>query len=242
MHLRALYESLLGAYGPQGWWPVADEGMPYATYKKRVRLTPAQQWEVCAGALLTQNTSWKNAEKALAALRKAKALSVETIARIPEKRLVSLIHSAGYFNQKALRLCVLARHVQEKYNGKIEVLLSKPLPLLRAELLELNGIGPETADSILVYAAGKPAFIADTYARRILGRVHGTRMQSYEAQKKDAESRLPSNPKMFNEFHALLVEHAKRHCKKNNPVCERCPVYSHCAYALEYSSSAHKNI
>jgi endonuclease-3 related protein len=150
--LRAYYRTLFHAWGPQHWWPA------------RSRL------EMIVGAYLTQNTAWTNVELALRALRASGALSLDGIRRMPLRRLERLIRSAGYFRQKAKRLKIFVGFLDDRYGGSLKRLFFQPTEKLRGELLALNGIGPETADSILLYAGDHPVFVVDTYTHRILGR------------------------------------------------------------------------
>ena len=150
--VRDYYRSLYHAWGPQHWWPAR---------------TP---FEVIAGAYLTQNTSWTNVEKALRQMRAARVLSLRAIRRIPLSRLERLVRSAGYFRQKAHRLKTFVEFVDQHYGGSLQRLFARPTHQLRAELLALNGVGPETADSILLYAGNHPVFVVDAYTRRVLDR------------------------------------------------------------------------
>jgi endonuclease-3 related protein len=152
--LQAYYRALIAAWGPQDWWPART------------------RFEVIVGAFLTQNTAWTNVERALASLRGARVLSVAGIRRISPRRLETLIRPAGYFRQKAHRLKVFVRHLDSGYGGSLARMFARPTAELRAELLALHGVGPETADSILLYAGGHPSFVVDAYTRRILER-HG---------------------------------------------------------------------
>jgi endonuclease-3 related protein len=151
-HIRNYYNTLFRAWGPQNWWPAGS------------------RFEVIVGAYLTQNTAWTNVEKALASLRAAHLLSVNGIRRVPLPELESLIRPAGYFRQKAKRLKLFVGFLDQRYSGSLTRLFSRPTAELREELLSLNGIGPETADSILLYAANHPVFVVDAYTRRILDR------------------------------------------------------------------------
>ena len=210
-----IYEKLLAAYGPQGWWPVTPpgEGKPRYTGGPRDQ---AQRFEVSAGALLTQNTSWLNASRAIESLNEAGLLSPGGIDATDERSLARLIRSSGYFNQKAKRLKVLARFFLE--GGEV----------MREGLLALEGVGPETADSIMLYGFGKPFFVVDAYTRRIfdrLGLLDGR--ASYERIREIFEMALPRNVNIYKEYHALIVEHAKRSCRKR-PLCGDCLLTSPC--------------
>ncbi len=177
-----------------------------------------QQFEIVVGALLTQNTNWGNVEKALKNLAEANVKSAETISNIKITKLEKLIRPSGFYKQKAKRLKLLAKFVSENP------------AFSREQLLELNGIGRETADSILNYAYDEPVFVIDAYTRRIfsrLGIISGE--EEYDEIRQLFEKSLKKNPKFFQEFHALIVEHAKVHCRKQ-PICMGCPLLENCAY------------
>ncbi len=179
------------------------------------------------GAILTQNTAWSNVEKAIANLRREKLLTLKALAKA-DKKLARAIKPAGYFNQKVGYLKNFCRHVQVNHGGSLARFLALPLPELRHELLSIKGVGPETADSILLYAAGKPSFVVDAYTKRITHRLGLTREGTYPGLKAFFESRLPADARLFNEFHALLVEHAKRVCWKSEPDCGACVLSDKC--------------
>lgn len=191
--LMELYERLLAAYGPQRWWP-AD--------------TP---FEVIVGAVLTQNTSWRNVAKAVACLKEAALLDLESIAALPVTELAGLIRSSGFFNVKARRLRNLCCWLQGQ--GGMDAVARRRTEPLRRQLLAVNGIGPETADDILLYAFERPVFVVDNYTRRLLrdlGLAEGG--EDYETLRRVFESRLPPDPVLYNEYHALIVRHAKEKC------------------------------
>lgn len=204
--LAEVYERLLSAFGPQHWWP-ADS-----------------RFEVMVGAVLTQNTSWINVEKSIAKFQAAGKLSPQAIYDLPIDELAQLVLPAGPHRVKAKRLHNLISLVVEGHGGSLDALLSQPQETLRAELLAVHGVGPETADCIVLYAAGQPSFVIDAYTRRVLER-HGwaTPREKYDELQRRFESALPADMPMFNEYHALLVEVGKRHCKPT-PVCEGCPL------------------
>ncbi len=208
----SIYQRLHTRYGARHWWP-AD--------------TP---FEVVLGAILTQNAAWTNVEKALANLKAAECMSPESILDRPSGELAQLIRPSGYYNQKATRLKHLAAFVLE--HGGIERLRSMPIGELRPRLLALHGVGPETADSILLYALEKPVFVIDAYTRRIFSRLgHLRGDERYETLRALFEASLPArDTALFNEYHALVVEHAKRHCKAK-PLCQGCPLLPECAHA-----------
>lgn len=205
--LLKVYKRLLEAFGPQHWWPGE---------------TP---FEVMIGAVLTQNTSWQNVEKAIANLREAELLEPHTLAAIPLAELEELIRPAGYFRVKAKRLRSLLEWLIERFDGSLTRMFRTDLGTLREELLAIHGIGPETADSILLYAGNLPSFVVDAYTFRILGR-HGWIEEDadYHALKDHLESSLPRDVALYNEYHALLVRLGKDYCRKSNPKCEVCPL------------------
>lgn len=177
-----------------------------------------------AGAILTQNTNWTNVEKAIINLRKAGALNVQAIHQISHEELAHLIKPSGYFNIKAKRLKNLADFIVCEYQGSLAKMQKRPLPQLRAELLSVNGIGPETADSILLYALDKPSFVVDAYTKRFLRR-HNLIAEGadYHDVQKMFMKNLPHDRQYFNEYHALIVRLAKDFCK-SKASCEACPL------------------
>ena len=211
--LTEIYRRLLEAYGPRGWWP--GEG----------------PFDVIIGAILTQAASWKNVELALANLKVANCWSFKAIHDCPPEKLAEIVRPSGYFNAKAAKLKAFAAHVLKLYNGDLERMFDKETASLRQELLSIHGIGPETADDILVYAAAKPSFVIDTYTTRILERlgmapeVSRPKYADWQALFHDS---LPADVALFNEFHALLDHHAGRACRKS-PVCEGCCLLPVCA-------------
>ena len=209
--LMTFYETLLAHYGPQNWWP-GD--------------TP---FEVMVGAVLTQNTNWLNVEKAITNLKAADKLSAWAIDSLDHEELAQLIRPAGYFNIKARRLKNLITWLCQDYDGSVEALNRLSVPRLREELLSVNGIGRETADSIILYALEKPTFVVDTYTYRVLCR-HGCidPESDYEQTKDFCESHLLQDVALYNEFHALIVQVGKNHCKPR-PKCTDCPLecYEH---------------
>lgn len=163
---------------------------------------------MCVGAILTQNTNWKNVERALVNLRQAKALSLEKLLTVPRSRLAALIRPSGYYNQKALKLQAFCRFVQLEYGGRFRRMFREPTMALRGQLLRIHGIGKETADSMLLYAGNKPVFVIDTYTKRMLAK-QGIAFRQYDEYREWFEKRLPRNVKLFQEFHALLVAWGK---------------------------------
>jgi endonuclease-3 related protein len=204
--LVEIYDRLLAHYGPQHWWPGE---------------TP---FEVLVGTVLTQNTSWKNVELAIARLREADLLELRALFDVSQDELEELIRPAGYYRLKAGRLRNLLRYVIDEHDGSLDAMFARPRDELREELLAINGIGPETADSILLYAGGLPSFVVDTYTHRVLKR-HGLVdfEADYHAIKEHFEATLEVDVPLYNEFHALLVRVGNEHCRKT-PRCERCPL------------------
>ncbi len=212
--LREVYRLLYERYGPQGWWP--GDG---------------QQLDVVIGAILTQAAAWTNVEKAIHALKESGCWSLEAVHQRPQEELASIIRSCGYFNAKAKKLKAFAGHVACRYGGDLAALLGKPLEPLREELLSIHGVGHETADDILVYAAGQPSFVIDSYTRRIvnrLGLVPEARKADYHTYQAMFQDNLPRDVSLFNEYHALLDEHAKVACTKV-PNCSECCLQDICA-------------
>jgi len=202
-----IYNRLYERFGPQGWWP-ADSA-----------------FEVAIGAILTQNTSWQNVEKAISNLKKKKALAFQKMYNMSRQELAGLIRPAGYYNIKAKRIKNLLEFLKRFYRGDIKKMLSRGLPVLRRELLSVNGIGPETADSILLYALKKPVFVVDAYTKRVLSR---HKLAGHDADYDELQrlfmGHLPADTKLFNEYHALLVRLGKDFCKKAKAKCQECPV------------------
>lgn len=177
------------------------------------------------GAILTQSTAWTNVEKAIANLRAANMLSVEAIEAVPLPRLARLIRPAGYFRQKGKKLKAFVRFLRSEFGGSLERMFELPTEELREELLRVYGIGPETADSILLYAGAHPVFVVDAYTKRILQR-HGwaSEKSGYEEIRSLFEARLPRDARLFNEYHALLVQVGKNWCRRTEMRCDGCPL------------------
>ena len=223
-----MYDLLLAEFGPQGWWPVTKESEIIPDYRQSRSLTEKQKLEICFGAILTQNTSWKNAEKALISLNKKDLINAGKIIKIKNEKLAEIIKSSGYHNQKAKKLKNFCKFLFENYRGKLDLMFDNEINELRKELLSINGVGPETADSIILYSAKKPIFVIDAYAKRIMGRV-GYKEKTYGGLSKLFMESLPNNERLFNEYHALIVELGKNICRKK-PLCGKCPINNHCDY------------
>jgi endonuclease-3 related protein len=217
--LLAVLDRLHTAFGPRHWWPSVKAPPP----------ARAEPFEMIAGAILVQNVAWSNAEKALLALDGAGLLDLAAIHGAPVEQIEPLIRPAGYFRQKAKKLKGFAAYVTERYGGDLKAMLSRPLEPLRAELLALNGIGPETADCILCYAAGKPVMAMDTYTRRIFSRV-GIFPPAirYEQMQAFFHRYLPADTALRGEYHAQVDTLGHRICLKTRPACEVCPLATIC--------------
>ncbi|MBD3209789.1 endonuclease [Candidatus Micrarchaeota archaeon] len=185
MKVRKEYDSLLKRFGPQNWWPAGTK------------------YEVVVGAILTQNTSWKNVERALSSLRIKKALNEKRMLEIPLKELEQLVHPSGYYRQKAERLKLATRKWTELKNSAEDTME------LRRKWLSVKGIGPETADTILLYAMDRPVFVVDAYTRKFCKAVLGVELKNYEDYRLYFQKRLPVDLKLYREYHALIVEWGK---------------------------------
>jgi endonuclease-3 related protein len=232
------YRLLLKAYGPRGWWPVTVGRGSDPVYRPGFHgaLSERQRTEICVGAILTQNTNWSNVEKSLKALHQAGVWDFDAISRMARPRLAALVRSSGYFRQKAKKLKIFARHVAA-LGAPLRNWLSKPLPALRHELLSLWGVGPETADSILLYAGARPVFVVDAYTVRIGRRMGWFRRHDYAHVQDYFAERMPAVSHLYAEFHALLVELAKRHCR-TTPACRGCPLSGICRHGRGNPASA----
>ncbi|MBS3096792.1 endonuclease III domain-containing protein [Candidatus Woesearchaeota archaeon] len=223
--LKTIYSLLHSHFHPQHWWPVTAEGKLHPEYSGGPK-NEKQQLEVCFGAILTQNTSWKNVEKAIVELNKHNLINIKKI--IKNEKLAQIIKSSGYHNQKAKKLKNFCNFLLKNYDGSLKNLFNNNIEKLRNELLSINGIGPETADSIILYAAKKPIFVIDAYTKRVMNRI-GFKEQTYEELQRLFMQSLPNSERLFNECHALLVELGKNICKKE-PLCKKCPVNTDCRY------------
>jgi endonuclease-3 related protein len=209
--LYDIYARLYAHFGAQHWWP--GDGA----------------FEVIVGAILTQNTAWSNVEKAMANLKRARLLSPARMHQAPVARLARLIRPSGYFNIKAKKLRAFTRHLFTEHRGSLARLFRLDATTLREQLLAVYGIGPETADSIILYAARQPIFVIDAYTRRIgarLGLSHDS--ASYDALQRMFMEHLPHDEPLFNEYHALLVALGKNYCTKRAPRCIACPLCDVC--------------
>ncbi|MFA4992715.1 MAG: endonuclease III domain-containing protein [Candidatus Omnitrophota bacterium] len=206
--LNRIFLKLYSFFGPQHWWPADDS------------------FEVIIGAILTQNTNWANVEQAILVLKGKKCLNPKGLSKLPPHKLAGLIKSAGYYNVKAARLKNFLKFFFSFYSDDIKCMGAQDLVILRRQLLAVKGIGPETADSILLYALNKPIFVIDAYTKRIFSRHHILKEEITYEQAQDIFMRnLKNDAKLFNEYHALLVRLGKDYCRKHNPKCEICPLH-----------------
>ena len=216
--IQEIYRLLLERYGSQGWWPIIDVKSNTSIYDRnfsKKKRTSDEAFEICIGAILTQSTSWKNVEKALVNLKKNNLLNKKNLEKIDITDLSSLIKPAGYFNQKAKKIREFI-----KYNGELN----------KEGLLSIWGCGNETVDSMLLYAFNKPVFVIDAYTKRIMSRLGICKDNlSYEELQDIFYKNLEKDSYMFNEYHALLVEHGKQYCR-TKPLCDSCPLIKLCNY------------
>lgn len=218
--LWRIYRALLATYGPQGWWPGESA------------------FEVALGAVLTQNTAWGNVERALGNLKAAGVLSLRGLQALDQEELECLLRPSGTYRVKATRVRALLDYLERSYGGDLAGLATGDLEAVRRGLLSVPGIGPETADSILLYAAGRPTFVIDAYTRRLLGRLGlAERNVSYEKLQAFFMQHLPPDPALYGEYHALIVRHGKERCRARRPRCGDCPLRQECA-ACECADSS----
>ncbi|MHC4131021.1 MAG: endonuclease III domain-containing protein [Planctomycetota bacterium] len=216
--LMEIYQLLYDRFGPQHWWPGQTK------------------FEIITGAILTQNTSWTNVEKAIANLRAARLLEPRKINDLQTPQLAELIRPAGYFNIKAKRLKNFVSWLFDNYHGSLDALSNVPTERLRIELLSIKGVGRETADSILLYALDRPVFVIDAYTARVTVRHHLAEPHpDYEQLQQLFQYGLQEDLKLFNEYHALLVALGKQFCK-TKPLCSGCPL-EHLPYTIEFECS-----
>jgi len=210
MRPKLVFEMLRAAYGPQHWWPGDSP------------------FEVIVGAVLTQNTAWANVEKAIANLKKARLLTPSRMAKAPLAKIRRAIKPSGYYNQKSRRVKAIASYLAKHYGDDLTGFLGQPACALKHEVESWKGVGPETRDSILLYAAGKPVFVVDAYTVRAANRAGLTKKRAYRDVQEFFESSLPRNARLLNEFHALFVRLGRECCAKKKPRCGECPLRKPC--------------
>ncbi len=223
-----IFRILFKHYSHQGWWPIFDLDKNISIYRKGKYLPEKKEiFEISVGAILTQNTSWKNAEKALGKLKKNGYLTPLKIINSENENLYEMIRSSGYFRQKTEKLKTFSLWF---LNNQKDIFKKDPI-YLRNDLLRLKGVGKETADSIVLYALGGKIFVIDSYTRRIYSRITGDcKKYEYDDLRKIFENNLPSDLRIYNEFHALIVKLAKEICQKRNPLCGECPLKKICRF------------
>lgn len=204
---KEVYQLLFEHFGPQNWWPGESP------------------FEIVVGAVLTQNTNWSNVSKAIDNLRDAGLLNYSELKKLSVDEIASYIRPSGYYNLKAKRLRNLFDMLEEQYDGELDLFLGDQHDRCRDNLLAVKGVGPETADAILLYACNHPAFVIDTYTHRVFSRHDLVDEETdYETMQDLFLSMLPEDVQLYNEYHALIVKTATTYCKKNNPLCEKCPL------------------
>ena len=213
--LDEAYDALLAEYGPQGWWPV--DGPPETA-----------TLEVCVGAILVQHARWESAAAALARLRDADALSVAALTTLPLARIGELVRGAGTYRSKARALRAFAECVLASPGGTIECFLAGDAETVRRRCLGVWGVGPETADAIVLYAACRPTFVVDAYTRRLLARLGGALPEGYEPARRMLLDAAGDDVARLGEWHALIVAHGKARCRARSPRCEGCPLFGAC--------------
>ncbi len=214
--LQDIFRRLLTHYGPQQWWPARDT------------------FEMMVGAILTQSAAWSNVEKAITNLKTAGVLSPKLLRKLSQAEIASLIHPSGYYNAKARKLKSFVQWLDKYYNDDFSQLFASDIDHIRQQLLSVYGIGPETADSIILYAANKPIFVIDTYTRRIISRIGlAPGNAGYAEYQAFFMTNLPTDTRLFNEYHALLVCLAKNICRPR-PLCPQCCLSDICGF---YSQS-----
>lgn len=224
-----IYSVLLHKYGKQGWWPIVSSKTGTSEYGTGAPADDGDRFEIVIGAILTQNVAWKNVEKALASLKKKKILSPKKLHRTGNQVIAECIRPAGYYNQKAIKIKnFLDWFAAMDYS--FEEMKKMKTGVLRERLLEINGVGPETADSILLYAMERKIFVTDAYTKRIFSRLDLTSPDdSYDTVQKFFHDEFSGTVKKYNEFHALIVAHGKDICK-NKPLCEGCCLSHSCTF------------
>lgn len=217
--LDSVYRALLEAHGPQQWWPHADED---------------GRFEICLGAILTQNTAWKSAAKALENLRAGGAWPAEAILELPQDVIADLVRPSGYFNVKARKVQEFCRVLVEKYDGSIDALLEGDADEVRARLLEIWGVGQETADAMTLYAGRLPTFVVDAYAYRLFERLDlAPGERRYEVYRSFLLGVIGPDVERLNEWHALIVRHGQQVCRRTNPLCGACPLLDACPFGRQ---------
>lgn len=212
MNIKTMYEKLDSRFKVENWWPAESE------------------FEIMVGAILTQQTTWEKVEKVIRDMKKVGLLEVDALAEADLDGLEEIVMPAGFYSQKARRVKGLAEYLKMHCDSDPKVLLEKPLEEARAELLSIRGVGEETADAILLFAARRPKFVAASYVARIFQRTGILDSDDYGTIQIFVESQVPLDPRIYAKFYALLVQLAKTHCR-TKPVCRGCPIEADCAFS-----------
>jgi endonuclease-3 related protein len=223
--LIKIYDKLLNHFGNQNWWPITSDQNP--------------KFEIIVGAILTQQTSWKNVEKSIKNLKDNDLLEPKKLYKLPLNKLQILIRPSGFFKVKSKRLRSFLEFFVDNYDGNLDEMFGLSLDNLRKNLLSVHGIGPETCDSIILYAGNKPIFVVDTYTIRLCERYPILRSKKYEEVREFFENNLPKDVNLFKEFHALIVELGKNYCK-TKPICEKCPLNEGCKHEISNNDLSSK--
>ncbi len=230
--VEEIFSLLYKAYGKQGWWPIFSSEKDLCVYGSGAPVNDIDRFEIIIGAILTQNVAWKNVEKALGALKKNKILSPLKLYKADHELIASCIKPTGYFNQKTIKIKNFLNWFK-KINYSFDELKKIKTDKLRKILLEINGVGPETADSILLYALNRKIFVIDAYTKRIFSRLNLISIDdSYDSVQELFHSDFNGTLKKYNEYHALIVAHGKDICK-NKPLCTACCLNGMCTYHSE---------
>lgn len=217
--LEPIYRGLLEAHGPQQWWPHADED---------------GRFEICLGAILTQNTAWRSAARALQNLHAAGAWPAEAILALPQDAIADLVRPSGHFNVKARKVQEFCRVLVEEYGGSIHALLAGDTDEVRSRLLAIWGIGPETADAMTLYAGRLPTFVVDAYTYRLFERLDvAPGERRYELYRCFLLEAIGPDVERLNEWHALIVRHGQQVCRRSNPLCDACPLLEGCPFGQQ---------
>lgn len=217
--LNNVYRALLSEHGPQQWWPHGEDG------------DGGGALEICLGAILTQNTAWRGAAAALDNLRVAGVFALDAIAALPQDRLAELVRPSGHYNVKAHKLQQFARTVLDEHGGALSSLLDGELEQVRERLLAIWGVGPETADAMLLYAARMPTFVVDAYSYRLFERLDlAPGERRYDVYRDFFMAKIGPDVERLNEWHALIVRHGQRVCRRSNPRCEQCALLPRCPF------------
>ena len=220
--LLAIYHRLLKAYGKQHWWPGESP------------------LEIIVGAILTQAVTWANAERAVASLKEAGLMDLARLNEASPEEIAQQIRPCLYYNEKAKKLKAFVQFLEERHQGSLTTLFRLPVPDLRTALLSVQGIGEETADAVILYAAGKLSFVVDAYTRRIFSRLGLIEERAaYREIRALFMTHLPNDAELYNEYHALLVRHAKEHCRSRGPICDGCPLREMCRFLLSQETASH---